>query len=296
MRRNFLIIAICTVLMTLAFSSTSATAATGKITITPNPASLSNYQIYQAEFKLTQPIICPQLPNDVVCKVVLDLSVNNDPRVQINQTSLTWLSNESAQSRFVTVTALPDGVHNYGEDTVVLHGISGAYSGDDPDVIPVTTAPFYYTLDAENTITLEDSDPLPTTTTTTTIAVPSPLISSPANTAPGKTITVSGSNFKADSDVSITLHSTPVTLGTFKTNSSGVFRAQVTIPKNTITGSHQIVVAGINAAGESVSRSSALSVGSLPETGGNLIANTVFALLTIACGIALVQIKRRISF
>lgn len=276
------------VLFTLSFMSNPAVAATSKITITPNPVTLQVYQSYVAEFKLTQPIICPQLPNGVVCKVVLNLNTSGDSRIQLDKTSITWLSNQWAESRYVTTTYIPDNVYNNGNDSIKLHGVSGAYSGSDPDVVPITTAPYYYTLDAEATINAIDIDS-PTTTTSTTAKLPAPTISSPSASAPGKTITVSGSNFKADSDVTVELHSTPVTLGTFRTNASGAFTAQVKIPKNATLGSHQIVVNGTNVAGTSVSQAANFTVGGLANTGGNSRTNSAFALIIIALGYVLIK-------
>ncbi len=61
--------------------------------------------------------------------------------------------------------------------------------------------------------------------------------------AEGSTITVTGTDFDANSTVNLTLYSQPYALGSVTTDSSGAFAASVTLP-NGVTGSHTIVGQG----------------------------------------------------
>jgi hypothetical protein len=72
---------------------------------------------------------------------------------------------------------------------------------------------------------------------------PSVMVSlSTASVAPGGNLTVSVKGLPASTEASIELHSTPVTLATVETDSSGSLVAAVRIPANTAVGSHSIVV------------------------------------------------------
>jgi hypothetical protein len=74
------------------------------------------------------------------------------------------------------------------------------------------------------------------------------------NTAPpGGSLNVTGQGFQPNSDVSLTLHSTPVSLGTAHTNGAGSFSQGVTIPASTTSGSHTITA--VDAAGDTASAS-----------------------------------------
>ena len=58
---------------------------------------------------------------------------------------------------------------------------------------------------------------------------------------PGGTLTVSGSNFTPNVTVTITLHSDPVVLGTTTSNGSGAYFLVMTIPSDTVPGTHTII-------------------------------------------------------
>lgn len=66
---------------------------------------------------------------------------------------------------------------------------------------------------------------------------------STTNPAEGSTIDVSGTDFDADSTVTLTLYSQPYALGSVTTDSSGAFAASVTLPDG-VTGTHTIVGQG----------------------------------------------------
>lgn len=74
------------------------------------------------------------------------------------------------------------------------------------------------------------------------------------------TVTVHGSGFKADSDVTVTLHSAPVVIGTAHTNAQGSFVATYTLPKSAALGAHQIILDGVNTNGDATYIPLALSV------------------------------------
>ncbi|MBA3653740.1 MAG: hypothetical protein H0W70_06040 [Actinobacteria bacterium] len=67
---------------------------------------------------------------------------------------------------------------------------------------------------------------------------------------PGGSTGVNGACFARDTDVSLTLFSDPVALGTARTDGKGSFSLLVRIPSNTAEGNHRIVAQG---AGQSAS-------------------------------------------
>ncbi len=113
--------------------------------------------------------------------------------------------------------------------------------------------------------------------------------------SPGKAMTVHGTDFKADSDVVVTLHSSPVRLGVARTNASGSFVATYTLPKNTELGSHQIILTGLDSSSQEVSVVLSLSVVRLAATGSSLVSEVQFAasLLFIGGLIAFATKRRR---
>ncbi len=110
--------------------------------------------------------------------------------------------------------------------------------------------------------------------------------------APGDKVDVSGSGYQPNSDVTITLNSTPLLLATVKTNSSGTFSTKVTIPRNTSLGAHSLVIAGKDANGNAVSSVLSLSVVQIPATGNGAQSQTMLAVLLILGGYALVKSSR----
>jgi hypothetical protein len=66
--------------------------------------------------------------------------------------------------------------------------------------------------------------------------------------APGDTVTFSAGQYKPGETAVATLHSTPVQLGSFKADSSGVVKGTVTIPGATAPGLHELMLSG-NASG-----------------------------------------------
>lgn len=85
--------------------------------------------------------------------------------------------------------------------------------------------------------------------------------------AEGSTITVTGTDFDANSTVNLTLYSQPYALGSVTTDSSGAFAASVTLP-NGVTGSHTIV-----GQGPSSSASVSIEIYSNSQGSGNASGN-----------------------
>lgn len=65
----------------------------------------------------------------------------------------------------------------------------------------------------------------------------------------GGSLTVSGDGFKPLSSVSVQLHSTPVSLGTLNSDSSGSVDGAVKIPDSVPVGTHELELSGFNADG-----------------------------------------------
>ena len=136
------------------------------------------------------------------------------------------------------------------------------------------------------------------TTTSTTSAVTTPAPAGPtgdfgaagdasATSAPGGLITVHGNGFAPHTGVDVTLHSSPVRLGTFQTDSVGAFTASVTIPDDTSLGTHTVLLSGTAANGQPTTVTLALTVqdpGTLPRTGGDPAPLALAALALIAVG------------
>jgi hypothetical protein len=107
-----------------------------------------------------------------------------------------------------------------------------------------------------------------TFTYVTPAPIPDPIVTFPAvNFAAGGTTTVTATGFPANTLIRVELRSTPVTLGTFTTNSLGGFTTNVIIPRSTPAGNHHIVF--VNAETEEDLSSTAITVASVaadPET------------------------------
>jgi LPXTG-motif cell wall-anchored protein len=113
----------------------------------------------------------------------------------------------------------------------------------------------------------------------------------------GSSISVSGRNFAATEQLTLTLYSAPVRLGTVTTDPQGTFDTQVTIPTNTEAGAHRIVVSNASgdvaeiaftvvASGNATSALANTGVSSLtPMLGG--------ALALLAAGAGALVIRRR---
>lgn len=69
---------------------------------------------------------------------------------------------------------------------------------------------------------------------------PGQLSVSTTHPLPGETITVTGTNFRADARVHLVMHTTTYDLGTFTANAQGHFTAEVRLPRG-VAGNHVIL-------------------------------------------------------
>ena len=91
---------------------------------------------------------------------------------------------------------------------------------------------------------------------------------SDTSVAPGGSITFKGGGFAPNSVVTITLHSTPVELGTTNADAQGNFSVQVVIPSDTEPGAHTLEAAGVDPNGNPLTVSQAITVASNAEVAG----------------------------
>jgi hypothetical protein len=122
--------------------------------------------------------------------------------------------------------------------------------------------------------------------------------------APGESIRVVFNGFKPGSDVTITLYSDPVVLGTFVSQpgefGQGVVEAYVTIPLTTPPGQHRLVASGIGADGQPRTVELSITVSTvasrLPTTGGGspLLVLTIGGSIVLL-GSVLLEVRRRRS-
>lgn len=118
---------------------------------------------------------------------------------------------------------------------------------------------------------------------------------------PGQSITVVFNGFKPGSNVTVTLFSDPVVLGTFVSKpgefGQGVVEATVTIPSTTSPGAHRIVASGIDAKGQPLTVSIQINVSGtgsgLPATGTSVLLVLAIGGLTVLLGWALLGTSRR---
>jgi hypothetical protein len=103
------------------------------------------------------------------------------------------------------------------------------------------------------------SDGAPSEPTAPVVAIPG--AGGSTVTSDGNTITVSGSGFAPDSDVTVVLHSDPVVLGIAHTDAAGNFTATFTIPAGTPAGDHHLVFTGVDAFGNPITVEQAITLG-----------------------------------
>ncbi|GII25861.1 hypothetical protein Pme01_54580 [Planosporangium mesophilum] len=113
----------------------------------------------------------------------------------------------------------------------------------------------------------------------------------------GQEITFIGTGFAAHSTVTITMYSTPTSLGSVVTDASGAFSKAVTIPTNLATGTHTAVAQGVAPDGTARAMALAITVAApssaLPVTGVALTTLVLFAVALTAGGVVLVRLGRR---
>jgi hypothetical protein len=114
----------------------------------------------------------------------------------------------------------------------------------------------------------------------------------------GDSITVKCGGWMPDSDVTIVLHSDPVTLATVAADGSGNIDATVSIPSSVDAGAHTLELTGTDPSGTPRTVTAALEVGSgggssLPRTGAAIAALVGVATVLFVTGTALSQARKR---
>jgi len=154
---------------------------------------------------------------------------------------------------------------------------------------------------------------VPSTTTTiggegsTTTTLAPPHVSS-TSVGPGGSIVLTDGGWQPDSTVDLSLHSTPVSLGTATTGDDGSFSKTITIPANTTAGAHTIEITGTDANQQTATHSVEINVvtstgstvttvhtggSTLPFTGSSTIPLVFFALTLVGGGLAMAARRRR---
>ena len=95
---------------------------------------------------------------------------------------------------------------------------------------------------------------------TTTVCTFKPGITMTVPFGVSKTIVIDLDGFAPVTDVTVTLRSDPVVLGTFRSDAQGRVRATVTLPNDVVVGNHSLTVAGLDPTGRAYSVTSPVVV------------------------------------
>lgn len=114
---------------------------------------------------------------------------------------------------------------------------------------------------------------------------------STSNPQPGAAVTVAGDGFAPDSEVRVTIESTPLLLATTVADGAGAFSVSVTIPAD-YSGSHRLVATGTDDAGSVRVLASAIVVGTpatdtLPSGDDPVVGSDPFVLAMAGFGIVI---------
>ena len=119
----------------------------------------------------------------------------------------------------------------------------------------------------------------------------------PTSPHAGSMLTIDSAGWKADSDVTVTLHSTPVVLATVAANTNGAVHTAAQIPSGTATGSHTLELTGTDPAGAPRTVSTPITIAgsgsSLPRTGAAIAALILVGGVLFAVGAALSTARKR---
>lgn len=109
-------------------------------------------------------------------------------------------------------------------------------------------------------------------------------------------LTAPAGTFAPGADVTVTLHSDPVVLGTFPAADDGSFDVTVTVPEDVDTGEHSLVAEGPGPDGDTVTVQADLTVDDLAFTGsegtGGLLVGAG-ALILVGAAAAVWATRRR---
>lgn len=130
------------------------------------------------------------------------------------------------------------------------------------------------------------------------LTVPVPRVEMPGTTlVVGSTSVVDGTGFAPNSDIRIEMHSTPIELGTVRSDPTGSFRTTISIPQSSAAGNHHLVFVYVTSgqAVDSIPFTVALP-SALSSTGVNMTQTgslALAALLATLSGLSLVALRRR---
>jgi hypothetical protein len=141
--------------------------------------------------------------------------------------------------------------------------------------------------------------PFPSTVPTSNGPLSATGISSGTVTA-GQSVTVSGTGYAPYSQVSVLVYSTPTLLGSAEADANGAFSLTVTLPAGLAAGSHTLVAAGVDEAGNPRYLTMAITVaaatggpGGLAYTGASVALPVIGGLGALVLGGGLVLAGRR---
>jgi hypothetical protein len=130
-------------------------------------------------------------------------------------------------------------------------------------------------------------------------------VANSAVVGPGGTLTLTGQSWLPGSQVTLTLFSAPVDLGTATVAADGTWSKTVTIPASTPPGNHSIVIKGLDANGQPATQTVALTINAagssaVPSsssafafTGSNAVGMTFIGAAVLMVGAVLAIITRR---
>jgi hypothetical protein len=127
-----------------------------------------------------------------------------------------------------------------------------------------------------------------TTSTTTSVTRTKPGTVSDNTVSPGQQVRITGDGYAANRDLSVALNSTPISMGTVRSSSTGTYNALVTIPRNATPGAHTITVTGAAADGTTLITQAAVTVGGLARTGDDASRPIAIGAMFVVLGVALV--------
>ncbi|MDJ0377526.1 choice-of-anchor I family protein [Cryobacterium sp. PH31-L1] len=116
--------------------------------------------------------------------------------------------------------------------------------------------------------------------------------------APGERVTVTVSGLNPGQEITGTLYSTPVNLGTFAANAAGVATFSAVIPASTPVGAHTLVISSVGLESISlavtvVAAASTSGLGAIPALGASLAPAGLAALLLLLGGGLLLSRRKR---
>ena len=102
---------------------------------------------------------------------------------------------------------------------------------------------------------------------------------SPEILRPGQLVTLTGSGFSPNVELTITFHSTPVTVGKTTTNAQGAFVATVAVPAKAAAGTHHFEASGLTPSGPATLIVATVQVVSLASSSAPSFTETVVLVL-----------------